>query len=163
MRQGADVTRAAGRHPNNLRAVRQRLGWKQERTILELERQAAGAGVRTASRSSLKTELSRWANGHKRISAEYRALFRLIYRASDEELGFRSGLQDETIDPTLTGVSFLNGWEDSFTTSAQEWTKTVERREFLKGMAYAASSATTPALQWLVSGGEVLDHVGSQR
>src|SRR5215212_1238349 len=110
-----------GRYPNRLRDVRRRLGWKQERTIFELERMAVVTDTRIASRASLKTELSRWENGHTRVRPEYRALFRLIYKSSDNELGFRADLTDEIIMAALTPVSFREPWDTAFASAAEEW------------------------------------------
>jgi hypothetical protein len=121
---------------------------------------ALATGTPIASRASLKTELSRWENGHTKVRPEYRALFRLIYKSSDNELGFRSDLTDEIIMAALTPVSFREPWDTSFASAAEEWVRTVERREFLKGAAYVAASSTTPALQWLVGEPEKIERAG---
>lgn len=60
--------------------------------MAELERQARANKNRAAlpERQHLKTQLSRWENGHVVPGEMYRALFRAIYRTTDEALGFPS-------------------------------------------------------------------------
>jgi transcriptional regulator with XRE-family HTH domain len=71
-----------------LRAAREARGWSQTRLVFELRRHATGEGLRLPGPESLKTELSRWENGHKRPDATYRRLFRRIFELTDEDLGF---------------------------------------------------------------------------
>lgn len=75
-----------------LRQARVAAGWSQMRLVAELERQARASENRTAlpERQHLKTQLSRWENGHVVPGEMYRALFRAIYRTTDEALGFPS-------------------------------------------------------------------------
>jgi transcriptional regulator with XRE-family HTH domain len=54
-----------------LRTAREARGWSQPRLLHEL-----------------KTQLSRWENGHRVPDQAYRRLFREIYAMSDEQLGF---------------------------------------------------------------------------
>jgi len=71
-----------------LRAARQTRGWSQARLQAALRGAAQEAGVRLPGEDSLKTQLSRWENGHKVPNDFYRQLFRSIYGLTDLELGF---------------------------------------------------------------------------
>jgi tetratricopeptide (TPR) repeat protein len=73
-----------------LRAARQARGWSQARLQAALRGAAQEAGVRLPGEDSLKTQLSRWENGHKVPNDFYRQLFRSIYGLTDRELGFVS-------------------------------------------------------------------------
>lgn len=68
-----------------LKAARQARGWTQERLLSELR--ALGVSLPAAS---LKTQLSRWENGHRTPDTYYRGLFRRVYGLTDDELGFGS-------------------------------------------------------------------------
>src|SRR3954451_17240286 len=71
-----------------LQAARRAEGWSQARLMMLMKAMAPQANVRLPSDASLKTELSRWENGHKTPEPCYRKLFRIIYGLTDEELGF---------------------------------------------------------------------------
>src|SRR4051794_8441756 len=71
-----------------LQAARRAEGWPQARLMMLMKAMAPQADLRLPSEASLKTELSRWENGHKTPEACYRKLFRIIYGLTDEELGF---------------------------------------------------------------------------
>jgi transcriptional regulator with XRE-family HTH domain len=75
---------------SRLATAREERGWSQTRLIAELERRSRAAGLTVMSRSSLKTALSRWENGHVVPDSHYRRLFREIFGLSDVELGFGS-------------------------------------------------------------------------
>jgi transcriptional regulator with XRE-family HTH domain len=47
-----------------LKEARTARGWSQLRLIIELERRATALKLTLPSRASLKTEVSRWENGH---------------------------------------------------------------------------------------------------
>ena len=47
-----------------LKSARRARGWSQLRLLVELERLPVTQGLPVPSRSSLKTETSRWENGH---------------------------------------------------------------------------------------------------
>jgi xanthine/CO dehydrogenase XdhC/CoxF family maturation factor len=98
-----------------------------------------------ASRASLKVQISRWENGRTRVSSEdYRALFRHIYRATDEELGFTSEPDDDKIAASLAPVSFHGTWSESFNQAAEEWNIDVERRDFSERAACVLASHHRP-------------------
>ena len=69
-----------------LKAAREALGWTQDRAVAELRRLASARG-RTLT-NHLKTQLSRWENGHVVPDREYRELLSEAYGRTEEELGF---------------------------------------------------------------------------
>ena len=145
--------------PNRLsayRAARLPHGWTQERLVLELELAGKALGIPVASRASLKVQISRWENGHHPVSENYRALFRHIFNATDEQLGFTTFCRDESIEDDLEPVSFKGTWVVAFHQAASDWEVDMERRDFLRTAAFAAGASTSPALQWLVSDPEVI-------
>jgi transcriptional regulator with XRE-family HTH domain len=71
-----------------LRAARDAHGWSQGRLVHELTRRAEARHLGVPTRESLKTEVSRWENGHKTPDETYRQMFREIYGLTDDELGF---------------------------------------------------------------------------
>jgi transcriptional regulator with XRE-family HTH domain len=75
---------------SRLAAAREQLGWSQARLMSELEHRGRTAGIAVMTRSSLKTALSRWENGHVIPDRHYRRLLREIYGLTDTELGFAS-------------------------------------------------------------------------
>src|SRR5918992_3158733 len=75
---------------SRLAAAREQLGWSQARLMSELERRGRATGFEVMARTSLKTALSRWENGHFLPDRDYRRLFRDIYGMTDAELGFGS-------------------------------------------------------------------------
>jgi transcriptional regulator with XRE-family HTH domain len=74
-----------------LQRTRLELGWKQSRLIAELTACARRHQVTIAEPASLKTQVSRWENGHGQPDAVYRRLFCAVYQRDEEELGFATG------------------------------------------------------------------------
>jgi tetratricopeptide (TPR) repeat protein len=74
-----------------LQAARHAEGWSQAQVIVRLRAAAAKADSPISNEVSLKTQLSRWENGHDSPGPMYRRLFRMIYGMTDEELGFTTG------------------------------------------------------------------------
>src|ERR1700712_5056239 len=70
-----------------LRDARDALGWSQPRAVQELIRQAKARGLTLTNPSSMKTQLSRWENGHVVPETMYRELLRAAYGRTDAELG----------------------------------------------------------------------------
>lgn len=70
-----------------LRAARQDRGWSQADAARELVRLAARTGSVVAGPASLKTQLSRWENGHATPEPEYRALLGRLYDRGPGDLG----------------------------------------------------------------------------
>jgi transcriptional regulator with XRE-family HTH domain len=80
---------------SGLRTARAARGWSQAEAARELVALARARGVPVATPSSLKTQLSRWENGHALPDAPYRALLGTLYD------GAELGLEDaaEIADP----------------------------------------------------------------
>ncbi|MBC3193593.1 helix-turn-helix transcriptional regulator [Pseudonocardia sp. C8] len=70
-----------------LRAARQERGWSQTDAARRLAELAARRGGSTARPGSLKTQLSRWENGHATPAPEHRALLVELYGGTPAELG----------------------------------------------------------------------------
>jgi tetratricopeptide (TPR) repeat protein len=88
-----------------LARARKRRRWSQENAIVRFEKQGQAMGISIPARSSLRTLLSMFENGRRLVPVAYRPIFRELYRATDEELGFtRSGSQYPLpTPPSLSG------------------------------------------------------------
>ena len=75
----------------SLRAARDARGWSQTEAARALAELARTRNVPVASPASLKTQLSRWENGHATPEAPYRALLAELYAAP--------GLNSASTDP----------------------------------------------------------------
>jgi len=74
-----------------LQTARRARGWSQARAVSELLRLARWKRIGVASATSLKTQLSRWENGH--VTPDYyQGLLCEVYRSTPGELGF--GIQE---------------------------------------------------------------------
>ena len=83
-----------------LQAARHARGWSQARMVSELMRLARWKKIDVASAASLKTQLSRWENGH--VTPEYyQPLLCEVLKATPGELGF--GIQNLPSGPTREG------------------------------------------------------------
>jgi len=87
-----------------LRAARQARGWSQARLQAALRSAANEAGLALPGEDSLKTQLSRWENGHKIPNDFYRQLFRHIYGMTDSELGFVTTRVDTPYSQSSTAM-----------------------------------------------------------
>jgi tetratricopeptide (TPR) repeat protein len=79
-----------------LQAVRRQLGYKADEVITMVLQRAHSFDIPVMTRTSLKTKLSVWENGHERVSEPYQRLFREIYGRTNAELGFPP--EDEDTD-----------------------------------------------------------------
>lgn len=68
-----------------LRQARHARGWSQSRLIHQLCQEAATRGVTLPGAASLKTQVSRWENGHRTPDATYQRLLASVYAMSPEE------------------------------------------------------------------------------
>ncbi|HET9872235.1 MAG TPA: helix-turn-helix transcriptional regulator [Propionibacteriaceae bacterium] len=118
--------------------------WSQARAIAELQRHARAVGVALPSHSSLKTELSRWENGHRKPDTLYCRLFQLAYGRTAEQLGL-----GQVQDDTALGVSA--DWQECVVNAARLWSEDMNRRDFLKSAAFVAGGYAGPSLHALVS------------
>lgn len=134
-----------------LRQARTDRGWSQGRAIAELQRQAQALGVSIPAPSSLKTQLSRWENGHRTPDAFYQQLLGLVYGRDPVQLGIAQA------DDTLIS-NFGHSWEESVHSAADMWKQDLGRRDFLKSAAFVATGFAAPSLHALVGGNVELPH-----
>jgi transcriptional regulator with XRE-family HTH domain len=87
VRSTTDILGAVTAPPSALRAARGAQGWSQTEAARALVELARTRGVAVASPASLKTQLSRWENGHATPEAPYRALLAELYPESELQLG----------------------------------------------------------------------------
>ena len=73
---------------SRLQVLRRERGWSQMHVVLELEIRGRARGLPMPERTSLKTQLSRWENGHVNPHEPYCSLLAEIYGATEHELGF---------------------------------------------------------------------------
>jgi transcriptional regulator with XRE-family HTH domain len=78
---------ADGSHRTGLRAARQARGWSQAGAARALAELARDRGAAAATETSLKTQLSRWENGHATPDPQYRTLLAELYQRRPAELG----------------------------------------------------------------------------
>lgn len=97
-----------------LQAARQAKGWSQVAAVSRLISLAKQRKISVASAQSLKTQLSRWENGHV-TPAFYQALLCELYGSSPLQLGF--SIQELPTDPS--GESGLAG----MLLNRREWTR----------------------------------------
>ncbi|HEY5847240.1 MAG TPA: helix-turn-helix transcriptional regulator, partial [Microlunatus sp.] len=128
---------------NALKRARVDREWSQSRLIAAMETEARRMRMPIASRASLKTQLSRWENGHRTPDALYQRLFECVYGMTASQLGFES---DDTI-----GLAVGATWEQCVSSTVELWSEDMERRTFLQSAAYAATAFTTPVLTALIS------------
>jgi tetratricopeptide (TPR) repeat protein/transcriptional regulator with XRE-family HTH domain len=128
---------------NALKRARVDREWSQSRLIAAMEAEARRMGAPIAGRSSLKTQLSRWENGHRAPDSLYQRLFQRIYGMSANQLGFQT---EGTV-----GLAVGSTWEQCVTTTAELWSEDMERRTFLQSAAFATAAFTTPVLTALIS------------
>lgn len=82
-----------------LQEARKTAGWSQQRLIAAMRASAKNLGMTLPDDDGLKTNLTRWENGHVGPGARYRRLFRTVYGMTDEELGFASPDDDHPSSP----------------------------------------------------------------
>lgn len=112
----ADANAAAAR--SALRAARAARGWSQSDAARALRELAGRRGGPEASAASLKTQLSRWENGHARPEPEYRCLLAELYGRTADELGLaptpepdgRERLRAELAGATAAGEPVVHQW-----------------------------------------------------
>lgn len=129
-----------------LKQARIARGWSQSRAIAELQKHAQQQAVRLPASSSMKTELSRWENGHRTPDAFYRGLLELAYGIGPIELGIA-----EAPSSSVTGLVSGASWELAASTAEDLWMEDMNRRSLLKSSAFAVSAFAAPTLQALVS------------
>src|SRR4051812_24754434 len=139
------------------RAAQRPRPWTQDRLVYELEQAGRRAKIDVPSRSSSKVRVSRWENGHSYPDQVNRELLRIVFRATDEALGFSSQGETATIDAKLEPVPFQAEWTVAFEQVTSDWGSDMERRDFLRGTAFMAAASTLPALQWLTGSSEVIE------
>jgi transcriptional regulator with XRE-family HTH domain len=127
-----------------LRLARTERSWSQSRVIAELQRYARSLGVTLPSPSSLKTELSRWENGHRAPDVFYQRLFEMVYDRSAADLGIVQPIADAA---PLVGST----WEEYLVSASELWKRDLSRRDFLKSTTFAAAGFAAPSLHALVS------------
>lgn len=77
-----------------LQEARATRGWSQGRLVHELVTRGAAAGVALPGPESLKSQISRWENGHVVPEAQYRRLLREVYGLDDRDLGFSTVISE---------------------------------------------------------------------
>ena len=101
-----------------LRDARVARGWSQARALKALEDDAARRRIAIANRSSLKTMLSRWENGHLVPDEPYRLLWQSVYDLTGEQLGFTAvsavgvqPIQGSAFSSSSVGPEVLAGFQ----------------------------------------------------
>src|SRR6266540_3742706 len=102
-----------GNELTQLRRARAEAQWSQTQLIAAMRRAAPSLKIRLPDNESLKTNVTRWENGHVMPGPDYRKLLRVVYGTTDAELGFpateTSGalLAVSTTDLSAEGLAYF--------------------------------------------------------
>jgi tetratricopeptide (TPR) repeat protein len=102
-----------GNELTQLRRARAEAQWSQTQLIAAMRRAAPSLKIRLPDNESLKTNVTRWENGHVMPGPDYRKLLRVVYGMTDAELGFptteTSGalLAVSTTDLSAEGLAYF--------------------------------------------------------
>ncbi|MEP7036004.1 MAG: hypothetical protein ABI934_10485, partial [Actinomycetota bacterium] len=116
---------------SRLRQARAGRGWSQTRLIHAMQQQAVALDIRLATPASLKTQISRWENGHCQPDEVYRQVFRALYGQTDDQLGFAA--EDAGVGDT--GLGFADTWSEGVNEVTGLWRLDMSRRTLLRGSA----------------------------
>ena len=119
---------------NRLREVRIARGWSQGRLIFAMRQEGASRGLSLASPASLKTQISRWENGHCQPDAMYRNVLAAVYGLSQERLGL---LGDAGVERLGLGVP--ETWSDGVDEVTTLWQVDLTRRSMLQTSGFAVA------------------------
>lgn len=128
---------------NDLKLARTERGWSQSRLIAAMEAEARRMQRPIAEQTSLKTQVSRWENGHHTPDSFHQELLERVYNKTAHQLGFGC-------DDTL-GLGVGATWEQCADTAAALWSGDMERRNFLQSVAVATTAFTSPVLTALIA------------
>jgi transcriptional regulator with XRE-family HTH domain len=94
-----------------LKEARTARGWSQLRLITELERRATALHLNLPSRASLKTQVSRWENGHVSPDDLYASLLAEIYETTPLDLDLGSSAKTPAVQrlPGATPTGPVSG------------------------------------------------------
>jgi transcriptional regulator with XRE-family HTH domain len=160
-----------------LRSARTARGWSQSRAATELHALATRRGGPDASAASLKTQLSRWENGHALPEPEYRALLSELYDRPAEELGLRprapgpqgepaAALRSELAAARAAGAAVLEQWgvqltaarrlDDELGAAGAAAVTTALVAQLSRTLLHTVGTGRRPALAALLAGAAAL-------
>ena len=134
-----------------LQSARRTRGWSQARTAWELTRLAQRQGLTVASAASLKTQLSRWENGHV-TPGYYQSLLCALFQMAPEELLLNSA-----------APQVLAGDRVAELASRQEWLMTLERLDQDAGWAPGTARRQVAACMTRLNTDKLSDRAGRRR
>jgi len=145
-----------------LQAARRAQGWSQVRAVSELVRLAKWKEIHVASAASLKTQLSRWENGH--VTPDYyQALLCEIYKSTPGELGFGiQELSDGASKERSPGAALITKREwtrDDLSSLSASFDNAISRSVLadIEMLAHEWLAADTPQLIELCAGRRIGD------
>jgi transcriptional regulator with XRE-family HTH domain len=134
-----------------LQSARRTRGWSQARTAWELTRLAQRQGLKVASASSLKTQLSRWENGH--VTPDYyQGLLCALFQMAPEELLLDSDAPEASGGDRAAELS-----------SRQEWLLTLERLDQEARWAPGTARKQVAACMTRLDADKLSDRAGRRR
>ncbi|MDJ1136391.1 helix-turn-helix transcriptional regulator [Streptomyces iconiensis] len=120
---------------NGLRAARAARGMSQERLVRSIEAYARQKRVDIASTGSLRTYVSEWENGKRRINDHYAAILRAILGTTDHELRGQEVAARPSLPAVADGYDELLGRIDSARNVSQSMVQTfMDQTELLRTM-----------------------------
>src|SRR5580658_3035396 len=140
-----------------LKAARLAAGWSQPRLAHELRKLAQRKRIGVASASSLKTQISRWENGHV-TPVFYQPLICELFRSTPDELGFtRQELPADTARGNDTAATLMNkqAWtRDDISSLSASFDEAVSRSALsdIELLAHEWLTADKPQLVELSAG-----------
>lgn len=129
---------------NRLKETREEFGWSQLRTVTAIRDQARAMGLEVPSTASLKTQLSRWENGHHDPDAFNRNLLIHAFGRSAAELGL------ERPEPGLDPLAVGRTRQESTEMSTALWEDDMNRRALLS-LTFTGAAFAGPALAAVVN------------
>jgi hypothetical protein len=160
MSRGGEIVKHSNR-VRELRLAMQPRPWTQDRLVVAIEQSAAELNLAVGGRRSIKTTVSRWENGHVSIGVEYRKILKAVFDCTDDELGLEINSAGMAAGAAFGNAPEAQGVTGIVSQFAADWTGDLERRRFLRGAAYSAAAATTPALRWLMGEADQVVNNGS--